>query len=299
MHPLAHPSPDTEAQLMTVLRALPAWRKLELARDMNRMADRLALAGLARRFPGMAADELAYRLAIQRLAPEQQPRGRARLEGVRLMTHPVDPLALALRVGTLLDHLGISYLVAGAVAAIVHGEYRMTRDLDLVLKLAPRHVVPLIAGLREQFTFLASDITSALERVEVARTDRQQRAGFCAYETTTGYQLDVYLATEHPFDELQLQRAVVIDIPGDPGGRLRVASAEDTVLAKLEWYTITPSERQWRDVQAVLGVQGAALDQDYLREWAEQLGLTPLLQRALTGQPPPPAADDVAQLPLL
>jgi hypothetical protein len=76
MHPLADTTLETEAQIIPVLRSLPAWRKLELARDMNRMADRLALAGLARRFPSASAEELACRLAIQRLAPEHQPHGR-------------------------------------------------------------------------------------------------------------------------------------------------------------------------------------------------------------------------------
>jgi hypothetical protein len=266
---------------------------------MNRMADRLALAGLARRFPSASAEELAYRLAIQRLALEHQLHGRAVLEGVSLMSTPVDPLALALRVGDLLDRLEIPYVVGGAVAAIVHGEYRMTRDLDVVLSLSPRHVPALIAGLRDGFTFLPSDITDALDRIPEARADRQQRASFCAYDTTTGFQLDVYLSSGHLFDQLQFQRAVVIDIPGDPGGKLRIASAEDTILAKLEWYALTPSDRQWRDVQAVLRVQDETLDRDYLRYWAEQLGITVLLQQALSGQAPPPVDADPRQLPLL
>jgi len=41
------------------------------------------------------------------------------------------------------------------------------------------------------------------------------------------------------------------------------------------------SERQWLDVLGVLKVQGPALDQGYLREWAAQLGVTPLLEQAL------------------
>lgn len=298
MYLLDHTSPDAEAQIIALLRSLPAWRKLELARDMNRMADRLALAGLARIFSNRSASDLARRLAIQRLAPEYQAHGRALLEGVTLMTSPVDPLALALRVGDLLDRLEIPYVIGGAVAAIVHGEYRLTRDLDIILNLAPQQVLLLIEGLRDGFTFLPSDITTALGQVHQARVDRQQRASFCAYEMSTGFQLDIYLSTGHPFDQIQLQRAIVIDIPGDSGGSLRVASAEDIVLAKLEWYAITPSDRQWRDVQAVLRVQEEMLDQAYLHQWAEYLGISTLLRLALMGQPPPPADHAPHQLPL-
>lgn len=68
---------------------------------------------------------------------------------------------------------------------------------------------------------------------------------------------------------------------------LWVASAEDTVLAKLERYKLTPSDRQWRDVQAMLRVQDGTLDMTYLRQWAVDLDLVDLLERALKGQPPP------------
>ena len=51
--PLAAVTPaHVEAEIIATLRALAPARKLELARDMNRMADRLALAGSQRRRPG-------------------------------------------------------------------------------------------------------------------------------------------------------------------------------------------------------------------------------------------------------
>lgn len=65
------------------------------------------------------------------------------------------------------------------------------------------------------------------------------------------------------------------------GGSL--ASAEDTVLAKLEWYQMGGgvSERQWRDVLGVLKVQGERLDWVYLRHWAGELHIADLLERVL------------------
>ena len=294
--PLAADTPDhIEAAVLIRIRSLSADQKLALARDMNRMADRLALAGIQHRRPEASAHAQGYALALQRLTPEQRPHGVTLLEGATLMPTPVDPLALALRVGALLDAQVIPYVVVGSVAAVVHGEYRMTRDLDVVLNLAPRDVCALVEGLRADFTFLPSDITDALARLPAARADAQQRASFCAYDTATGFQLDVYLASGRPFEVAQFQRAQVIDIPGEPGGMLRVASAEDTVLAKLEWYLLSPSDRQWRDVQAILRVQDDALDQAYLRLWAAELGIAELLTWALRGQLPPPPGTDPQQ----
>jgi hypothetical protein len=211
------------------------------------------------------------------------------------MLTPVDPLALALRVGATLDAHAIPYLIVGSVAAVVHGEYCMTRALDVVLNLAPAAVRGLVDALREEFTFLPSDITDALLRLPEARADATQRASFCAYDKATGFQLDVYLASGRPFEVAQFQRAQVVDIPGEPGGALRVASAEDTVLAKLEWYALAPSDRQWRDVQAIIRVQGDAIDQAYLRQWADALGLTDLLGWALKSEQPPQRGDEPRQ----
>jgi hypothetical protein len=76
---------------------------------------------------------------------------------------------------------------------------------------------------------------------------------------------------------------------------LRVASAEDTVLAKLEWYKLAPSDRQWRDVQAILRVQDDAIDRAYLHQWAGELAITDLLEDALKGQQQPRPGDDPRQ----
>ena len=67
------------------------------------------------------------------------------------------------------------------------------------------------------------------------------------------------------------------------GVEVCVASAEDTVLAKLEWAASGESDRQVADAAAVLAVGADALDHDYLDRWAAELGITELLARARRG----------------
>lgn len=64
---------------------------------------------------------------------------------------------------------------------------------------------------------------------------------------------------------------------------IQVASPEDMILQKLIWYRMggEVSDRQWRDVTRMLEVQRDRLDYDYLHHWAEHLGVTELLHRAL------------------
>jgi hypothetical protein len=66
-------------------------------------------------------------------------------------------------------------------------------------------------------------------------------------------------------------------------GPLTLASAEDVVLAKLEWFRRGGefSERQWTDVRGVLQASGASLDRRYMQDGARELGLTDLLARAM------------------
>jgi hypothetical protein len=65
---------------------------------------------------------------------------------------------------------------------------------------------------------------------------------------------------------------------------LVVKSPEDTVLRKLLWYRAGGgvSDRQWRDVLEVLRVSGDGLDRGYLGDWADRLGITALLTRAVS-----------------
>jgi hypothetical protein len=62
-----------------------------------------------------------------------------------------------------------------------------------------------------------------------------------------------------------------------------VASAEDTILAKLRWYRAgnESSTNQWNDVLGILGIMRDGLDVAYLRLWAERLRVDDLLERAL------------------
>ena len=69
----------------------------------------------------------------------------------------------------------------------------------------------------------------------------------------------------------------------NPERKVYVTTAEDIILAKLEWYRLGNeiSDRQWRDILGVLKVQAGRLDLDYLRQWAAELNVADLLQRAL------------------
>jgi hypothetical protein len=97
------------------------------------------------------------------------------------------------------------------------------------------------------------------------------------------FKVDIFVSKGRAFDRSALARAQYRPLGSDPSGRpVRVASPEDTVLAKLEWYRAggETSERQWSDILGVLRTKREALDYVYLELQADGLGVRDLLDRA-------------------
>lgn len=57
------------------------------------------------------------------------------------------------------------------------------------------------------------------------------------------------------------------------GVELTIATAEDVLLAKLEWAKLGESSRQIEDAAEILKARNAQLDHAYLTQWIRQLGV--------------------------
>lgn len=95
--------------------------------------------------------------------------------------------------------------------------------------------------------------------------------------------MDIFVSKEREFDRLQMARRSPYVLSTEPEQSAYVASAENTILAKLEWYQIggEVSDRQWRDILGVMKVQAGKLDLDYLQRGARLLKVIDLLERAI------------------
>ena len=178
------------------------------------------------------------------------------------------------------DALRIPYFLGGSMASSVHGIYRATADADFVAAVRPHHAEPLVSLLRPAFY-------ADLGAIQTAAAAHRS---FNVIHLDTMLKVVVFVARTDPFHLTQMRRRVLQATGPDGQTSLYVASAEDTVLAKLQWYRDggSVSDRQWNDVLGVLKVQGVSLDRTYLREWAGELGFADLLCRALdeAGLPP-------------
>lgn len=184
-----------------------------------------------------------------------------------------EPIAVTLLVIEALEELNVPYLIGGSLASAVHGVARATVHTDLVADLHPEHAEPLAEALSGAFYVDVEAIQDAIRR----------RSSFNIIHLETMFKVDVFVCKRRPFDQAQFERRTVQVIATDPERTAYVASPEDTVLTKLEWYRMggEASDRQWRDVLGVLKVQGERLDLAYLRRWAAVLGVADLLEEAL------------------
>ena len=172
-----------------------------------------------------------------------------------------------------LERLEVPYFIAGSFASNVHGFYRATADADLVADLKLHHIEPFAEALHGEF-YLA---------VEAIRDAVMRRASFNVIHLDTAQKVDVFLLKREFYPLSEMERRCRKRLAPEAAEQAWFASAEDTILAKLDWYRRGGgvSDRQWGDVTGVLKVQAPTLDRDYLRHWAGELALTDLLNRAL------------------
>ena len=184
-----------------------------------------------------------------------------------------DPLRIALAVAGILDRLGVAYITVGSFASSVHGEPRSTDDVDIVADLRPGSAAGLVGALGQEW-YVSMD---------AARDAIARGTSFNAVHLASGVKVDIFVVGADGFDAHRVASGTPVRLGGEPGATLRVDTAEHTVLRKLEWFRRggEVSDRQWRDVVGVLRAQGAHLDRDELAAWADRLGVSDLLTRAL------------------
>jgi hypothetical protein len=64
------------------------------------------------------------------------------------------------------------------------------------------------------------------------------RRSFSAIHLNTSFKVDVFIPQQRPYSRMELERRIQRMIWPDPEYTVYLASAEDNILAKLEWYRL-------------------------------------------------------------
>jgi len=174
-----------------------------------------------------------------------------------------------------LEGLKIPYFLGGSVASSAMGLPRATLDIDIVADIPAVQAPRLADAFGAAFYVDRDQIAAAIER----------RSSFNIIHSGTAHKVDIFILKDRDYDREALsRRRQVLLFEGEGSLGCYLASPEDIILSKLEWYKNggRVSERQWLDVQGVMRVQGRRLDRAYLKKWALTLGISELLDRALS-----------------
>jgi len=181
------------------------------------------------------------------------------------------PLEQVVAVGAILDSLDIAWVLGGSLASSIVGEPRSTMDIDIAVRLPAERVVELVDAVRGEYYV---DESMALDAVA-------RHSSFNLIHSGTGMKVDLFALGDDPLDVRQLARRERIVVDAEVS--IWVGAADDQVLRKLRWYRMggEVSERQWRDVLAILKVQGPRISTEELLVAADPLGLADLVERAV------------------
>ena len=189
------------------------------------------------------------------------------------MSEADDILAALAPVVAAFDGLGVRHYIGGSVASTMHGAIRSTMDVDVVCDLRADQVEAFLAAFGADVYVSQAAVRQAVEK----------RSCFNVIHLPTAYKVDVFVSRGRPFDVAAMERAIPLPLAAGRETTVPVATPEDSIVAKLEWFRLgdETSERQWQDVSRLVALHGDVLDLAYMRRMAESVGVADLLDRLL------------------
>lgn len=166
--------------------------------------------------------------------------------------------AAALRkITDILDTEQIDYMIVGGFASSYYNRARTTNDIDLILQIYPHHIKKILKYFPEWLDFEESFKASVASGMLFNITD---------YESGIRYDFITYQDTDYNWAAFERREKVIFF-----GISCFLSSKEDLIISKLNWYNISPSQKQMEDLKFLLLEEG--LNLDYIKLWVNKLKL--------------------------
>ena len=174
------------------------------------------------------------------------------------------------KVVEVLEELAIPYAVVGSVASSAYGEARHTQDVDILLHLGYGDVQPLCQRFPSPEYYVSTE--AAIQAI-------QSGGQFNIIESSTGDKADLMIPKYGTWQEQQLSFRRKLQIL--PNRDIFVARPEDVILSKMQYYKEGGSEKHLRDITGMLKISPDQIDKDYVKIWANHLGVTDVWEAIL------------------
>lgn len=160
-----------------------------------------------------------------------------------------------------LESRNIDYFLVGSLASMYYGQPRFTNDIDLVAAIKPAQLKMFAELFPLEDYYCPPD--------EVLRDEVLRHGSFNLIHQESQIKIDVDLSKPVAFYESEMGRRRRVSIAGD--FETFIASPEDVILKKLEFYRQGGSEKHITDIRGILGE--TEVDRKYLQEWIDRFGL--------------------------
>lgn len=143
------------------------------------------------------------------------------------------------------DAENIPYMIVGGFAMSYYNRFRFTADIDCVLQLYPHDIDKIVKYFPDWSPFTTSFKESAEKGLLFSLTD---------FETGVKYDFMLYQDSDYNWTAFERRKQVEF-----LGVHCFIASPEDLIISKLEWYAISKSTKQLEDIKFFLQESTSAL----------------------------------------
>jgi hypothetical protein len=243
---LSDTTPEAAALQTAIHRRLGGDGRFRLAVEISDVVWTYARAGARIRHPG-----------------GREPDVLSRVDAGRPVHHggAVSVGELFVRIRAALQAADVPHMLTGSFASSLHGAPRATQDIDIVIAPTRDQLLALLSLFPDDAFYVSRD--AALDAL--ARHEQ-----FNVIDLATGWKIDFIFRKPREFSREEFERRRPVELSGV---ELDVASAEDVLIAKLEWAKLGASARQIDDAAGIIRLQGGSLDRAYVERWVRALGL--------------------------
>jgi hypothetical protein len=163
------------------------------------------------------------------------------------------------------EQTGIPYMLTGSMAMNYYAQPRMTRDIDVVIAIAPEEVGRVAALFRPDYYVSEENIRESVAHESIFNLIHQESV----------IKVDCIIRKKNEYRRVEFERRQKISILDFT---TFIVSKEDLIISKLSWAKDSHSEVQLGDVKNLLAT---GYDATYLQRWTRELRLDTLLKECL------------------
>lgn len=184
-----------------------------------------------------------------------------------------EPFQIMKRVIIAFNELQIPYFVGGSMASSLYGIPRTTQDADIIADIKEHHISAFTQKIQDKFYADEEMIRDAINR----------EGSFNVIFLEAIFKVDIFVLKSDKYSQNEMARREIYEVSEDNTFSLYLASPEDVIINKLQWYQSggRSSGRQWNDVLGVIKIRRETLDYSYLEEKAKEFGINDLLKEVI------------------